>query len=187
MRQNDAALGGRRLAAFAIDYGVIAVYAGLLAGITFALHWMIGAQAVLPTTFAQKLAGQALAFCLFTLPVVLYFALSEASRRQATLGKAVMRLCLTTMNHQRVPLKRSLLRSVIKFAPWELAHTAVWHIPGQPFVSEPRVLNWAGWAVALLVAAGYVGALFVGSGRTPYDWASGTRVTGRGGPAGSWC
>jgi uncharacterized RDD family membrane protein YckC len=176
MRHNDAASGARRLAAFAIDYGIIAVYAGLVAGISFAARWMTGANAVLPTAFAQKLAGQVLAFCLFTLPVVLYFALCEASRRQATLGKAIMRLRLTTVDHQRVPLKRSLLRSAIKFAPWELAHTAVWHIPGQPFVSEPRILNWAGWALALLVAAGYVASVFVGSGQTPYDWASGTKV-----------
>ena len=120
--------------------------------------------------------SQAVVFCIFILPVALYFAFAEASRRQATLGKAIMRLRVTTMRGRRVPLRRSLLRSAIKFAPWELAHTAVWHVPGRPFVSEPSVLNWIGWALATSIAAVYVLSLCVGTRRTPYDWASGTRV-----------
>jgi len=60
--------------------------------------------------------------------------------------------------------------------PWEVAHTAIWHTPGQPFVSPPAAWNVAGYTVALGGAAWYVAALFVGSRRTPYDHVAGTRV-----------
>ena len=164
------------MAAFAVDYGVIAVYVGLLAGVSLVLRRTLGVEVELPTTVARKLTSQALVFCVFTLPVVLYFAFAEASGRQATLGKALMGLRVTTVHGRRVPLRRSLLRSAIKFAPWELAHTAVWHVPGRPFVSEPSVLNWIGWVLAMSIAAVYVLSLCVGTRRAPYDWVSGTRV-----------
>jgi uncharacterized RDD family membrane protein YckC len=176
MHEIDVAPGWRRLAAFAIDYGVIAVYAGLLAGVSLVVRRMLGVEAELPTTVAQKLAGQASAFCAFTLPIVLYFAFAESSRWRATLGKTVMSLRVTTLGDQPVSLKRSLLRSAIKFAPWELAHTAVWHVPDRPFVSEPSILNWIGWLLAMSIAVFYVLSLFVGARRTPYDWVSGTEV-----------
>jgi uncharacterized RDD family membrane protein YckC len=111
-----------------------------------------------------------------TLPVVLYLALSEASQAQATLGKRVLSLRVTATDSRRPTLARSLVRSALKFAPWELAHAAIWHTPGQPFVSPPAPRNVAGHLIALGLAAWYAASLFVGDGRTPYDRVAGTLV-----------
>ena len=87
-----------------------------------------------------------------------------------------MNLRVTTVAGGRLSAGRSALRSASKFAPWELAHTALWQIPGQPFVSEPTALNMAGFLVAIGFVAWYVVSLFVGSRRTPYDRVAGTQV-----------
>jgi len=170
------ARGTRRVAAFAIDYAVIAAYIGLLTGLGVAARAALHQHLALPRTDAEKLQGHAAAFLTLTLPVALYFALSEAAPAQATLGKRALGLRVTTTEGGRVPLGHSLVRSAVKLAPWEVAHTAIWHTPGQPFVSSPAAWNVAGYTVALGGAAWYVAALFVGSRRTPYDHVAGTRV-----------
>src|SRR5207248_6666114 len=73
------ALGARRVAAFLVDYLVIAAYIGLLAGLSVAISTALHRRLGLPRTDAEELQGHAVAFLTLTLPVVLYFALSEAS------------------------------------------------------------------------------------------------------------
>jgi len=173
---STGARGTQRVAAFAIDDTVIAAYIGLLTGAGFASRALLHQQRGLPRTDTEKIHDHAVAFLTLTLPVALYVALSEASRAQATFGKRAQRLRVTTTDGQRVPLGRSLVRAAVKFAPWELAHTALWQTPGQPFVSPPGVWNVAGHALALGGAAWYAAALFVGDRRTPYDHIAGTTV-----------
>lgn len=176
MRARAPASGTRRVAAFAIDYAVIAAYIGFLTGLNIAVRAALHQRLALPRTNAAKIEGHAVAFLTLTVPVALYFALSEASRSRATMGKRALGLRVTRMDGGRVPLGRSLLRSAVKFAPWEVAHTAIWHTPGQPFVSPPATRNVVGYALALCGAAWYAGALFVGARRTPYDRIAGTLV-----------
>ncbi len=175
-KQAAQARGTQRIAAFAIDYAVIAAYIGLLTGAGFATRALLHQHLGLPHTNTEKIQGHAAAFLTLTVPVALYFALSEASRIQATLGKRALGLRVTTMDGNRVPLGRSLARSAIKFAPWEIAHTAIWHTPGQPFVSPPAAGNIAGYTLALGGAAWYAASLFIGDQRTPYDHIAGTTV-----------
>lgn len=175
-----AATGARRVAAFALDYAVIAAYIGLLTGLGFAVRAALHQHLALPRTDAEKLQGHAVAFLTLTLPVALYFALSEASRSQATLGKRALGLRVMTTDGARVPVGRSLLRSSVKFAPWEIAHTAIWHTPGQPFVSPPAAGNIAGYALALAGASWYAASLFIGDRRTPYDRVAGAMVVAGG-------
>ena len=100
----------------------------------------------------------------------------EASKGQATLGKRWMRLRVENMDGRRISRRTSLLRSMIKFAPWEIAHTGVWHVTGQPFLSPPSTLSICAWAASTLLGFWWVACLFVGNGRTPYDWIAGTQV-----------
>lgn len=57
-----------------------------------------------------------------------------------------------------------------------MAHTAVWHTPGQPFVSPPGAWNMVGYGLSLAGAGWYLAALFIGDRRTPYDRAAGSSV-----------
>jgi uncharacterized RDD family membrane protein YckC len=166
------------VAAAAVDYGLVGVYIGLLT-LARASARAAGLLPEQPSTQSGRWAAQLVAMGLLTAPVTLWLAGWEAAPRGATPGKRLLRLRVTTADGDFVALGRSLLRSVLKVAlPWELAHTAVWRLlvwPGDP---EDRVS-----LVLLLLANGiavvYLAALFVGSGRTPYDRIAGTVVRDR--------
>ncbi len=173
-QQRNLAL--RRLLAFLVDYGVMVLFVAVLSAVGFAIRSQLGVTSSAPT-FQQKLLAQALVFATVILPIMLYFAVSESSRWQATIGKRVLRLQVTDDHGGRPPLLRTLLRAVVKFAPWELAHTGVWHVPGTPFVSEPAAFSYGIWATAMLLALWWFASIWLGDGRTPYDRIAGTVVT----------
>jgi hypothetical protein len=72
----------------------------------------------------------------------------------------------------RIGHLRSLARNLLKLGlPWTLAHLAVLAL-----VTVPAPDAAAGALIAIVVPASYLVSLFVGSGRTPYDWLTGTVV-----------
>jgi uncharacterized RDD family membrane protein YckC len=106
--------------------------------------------------------------------VIAYFAFLDRGR--GSVGKRLFRLRVFNLDGGRPGLGQSFGRSLLKFAPWELAHTATWYVPGRPFIDPPALLNLAGWGIALSLALVWAGAVFLGSGRTPYDRITRTRV-----------
>ncbi|WP_241654756.1 RDD family protein [Sporolactobacillus shoreae] len=113
-----------RICAFLLDYLVIAVYGVLVLGTlsvafrSFFRPLFTGSPAI------AELTG----FALITLPVSLYFLLCERSDWQGTWGKKKMSLRVVDGSGRRIGLSRSILRTAIKFLPWEMAHFAVWHM-----------------------------------------------------------
>jgi uncharacterized RDD family membrane protein YckC len=167
MQAYGAAPGWRRLLAFGLDYLVIAAYIATLTAASFAVRQFLQLSIGSPTTLRERLLGHAIAF----------FSLMEASVHQATVGKRALGLRVVTTQGGRVPVGRALLRSALKFAPWELAHTALWHTPGVfTATAAPTPINWVGYGLSVVGAGWYIVSLFVGSRRTPYDRAAGTRV-----------
>jgi uncharacterized RDD family membrane protein YckC len=170
--------GWRRVAAAAVDYGLVGVYIGLLvlAGVSARAAGLVPDQL---TTQPARWAAQLASIGLLTVPVTFWLAWSEAAPRGATPGKRVLSLQVIAANGDSVALGRSLLRSVLKVAlPWELAHTAVWRLlvwPGDPEDRASLVLLLLANGIAVV----YLVALFVGSGRTPYDRIAGTVVRDR--------
>lgn len=159
----------KRVAAYVIDYGVIAVWIALL---FFAANsgWL-GIQVEGRLDSAARWAIQGQAFLMLTLPVYLYFTLSESFGRKATLGKRALGLRVDgSPSH-------TAFRNVLKFLPWELAHTGIWHGMAVPFVTEPNRFGMSLFALSLVIASLYVLSLFIGDGRTPYDRLSGTSVS----------
>ena len=140
--------------------------------IFFVVFVVTGGRLEIPgiaTPGARQLLGAAT----LTIPVLLYFALCEASQRQGTIGKQATRLRVTGRNHERIGIGRSLVRSALKFTPWEIAHTAMHRIPMSGDIAWPV---WTGLVVSMLLALLYLGALFTGQGRPLYDLIAGTRV-----------
>lgn len=75
-----------------------------------------------------------------SLPVWLYFALCEQSAAQATVGKRFMKLRVAdAMSRRRISFPRSLLRTIVKLLPWEIAHLSnnlpepLWYMPEPEF------------------------------------------------------
>jgi uncharacterized RDD family membrane protein YckC len=177
-------VGLRRLTAFGIDYLLILVWIALITAVGFLARSRFGVISGEHATTGDKLVGHAVSFVALTLPVVLYFAVAESASRHATLGKRVLGIRVERADGEPVSRRRCLVRSVVKFLPWELAHTVIWHSPGLPFVSAPEPWGVVGYAVALLGAGTYLATVVLGDGRTPYDHVAGTAV--RTAPPRSW-
>lgn len=114
-----------------------------------------------------------------TLPVWLYFALTEGSAWQASVGKKVRGLQVSQVDTgERLTWGQSLWRSGIKFLPWELAHTFVWRIG-----VWPDGVTYAGTSVALLLMVLFIAPLFFSPARqTVWDRVAGTAVTSQSKP-----
>lgn len=73
----------KRLKAFTIDYFIILIYIGLLLGATL----LISRIFQLKLDSVNPVIGELIAFATLTLPVILYFMLSENSKYAGTIGK----------------------------------------------------------------------------------------------------
>lgn len=165
--------GWSRLTAFGVDYLLILLYMGLLAASSFIVAPTL---ARLDTPWRAQLLG----FVALTLPVTLYFAVSEGVAG-ATIGKRVFGLVVTDLSGAPLSLEQSIIRSAVKFVPWELGHTAVhrlvfWTTEGEPLPSWQVGFLGIFYALSLLLAAWFTFSLFSGERRTLYDRIAGSCV-----------
>jgi uncharacterized RDD family membrane protein YckC len=166
-----------RLLAFAVDYLFIALYLLLLVGVG-ALIRLTPLGADFGALFANPASAELTSFMLLVLPVLLYFALTESSRWQATIGKRAVGLRVTTMDGGQISLPRALLRNALKLIPWELAHACLWRIPGWPLnPQEPPIWVTLGLILVWVVVAVYAISLAISkTGQTLYDHLASVRV-----------
>lgn len=146
-----------RTAAAFVDVVAVLAYGVLLFAATLALAGGIPGA-------TDPVRGQLVGLGTMTLPVVLGFAVLEAGSRGATPGKRALGLRLVDVEGGPVPLRRCVLRSALRFAPWELGH----------FVAHQAYAgNEAMWLIAPAVLATAVPVLWLGllvhRGVTPYD------------------
>ena len=162
-----------RSSAFGLDYIDIAAYLAVL--VASGVVASQAAPSAVGLLFGGPLSGQASGFLLITLPVALYFAISEASGRRSTWGKRRMGLLVTDLSGGRISLARSFGRTTAKFIPWELAHLCIWQISFAPDQSSPLyVIGFT--LVWIAVGANIVSLWLSPSSQTIYDRVAGTRV-----------
>ena len=162
-----------RLLAFAQDYLILGGYLLLLLWIGVTLIGFFPGFS--ERISANPLLGQLLGFLSLSLPVGLYFAFSEASPRQATWGKRRMHLQVVDTAGTRLSLPRALLRSALKFIPWELAHTCIWQLNGAGYDPTPWIV--AGFIVVwVIVEANAIAILVSKKHQALYDLVAGTLV-----------
>lgn len=158
-----------RLFAFALDWLILALWAGLIFGIIMFWHeWN-------PPSFSSPWQGQAVSFLAMTLPFILYFASCESSSHRSSIGKRIVGLEVSKRSGERLSFSSSLLRNAIKFVPWEFGHLMAHHAA---FVEESASSYWI-WGPAMVAMLGllwWLAALFF-SGETPYDRWVGAHVT----------
>jgi uncharacterized RDD family membrane protein YckC len=156
-----SSVGLRRLVALGVDWLVIVLWGGMLLAAVMALSDGRG-----PNIRSPWIA-QGIGFVSMTVPVTLYFVVSESSRWRASVGKRLLRLSVTTTLGQRMPWARSLLRNTVKFIPWECGHMvaqqAIYAGHGQP-----PVWVWGFAAVSLALPLVWVVTALLRN-RTPYD------------------
>jgi len=168
----------KRLKAFAFDYLIIFAYIVALAGVNYGIILSGGTFEKISPFFASPIIKDAVAFLTLILPVILYFTLQESSPKQATWGKRKVGLRVVNVNGEALTKAQAFARSLIKFLPWQIAHTSIYHIEGLPFAPvEPSPIVIAGFVLVYLLVGIYIAsALISKKHRTPYDWASGSCV-----------
>ena len=167
----------QRIGAFLLDYFIIAAYLVLLVIISVGLGFG-PLRRVFRAMFANPNSSEFSAFLLLVLPVILYFALFECSSWQATWGKRRMGLRVTDTHGARLSFPRSLLRSLLKFLPWELTHACLWRIPGWPLApNTPSPIITAGLVLVWVLVAAYLASMIMSKKHQAlYDWIAGTCV-----------
>ena len=167
----------QRVGAFLLDYLIIAAYLVLLVIISVGLGFG-PLRSVFRAMFADPNSSEFSAFLLLVLPIMLYFTLCECSSWQATWGKRKMGLRVIDTHGARLSFPRSLVRSLLKFAPWELAHACLWRIPGWPLApATPSPVITAGLVLVWVLVAAYLVSMLVSKKHQAlYDWIAGTLV-----------
>ncbi len=161
-----------RLRGFVWDMLVILIYVLFLLVIGVFTRLVFGRLEEIPA-FASPWVLDGLAFLVLVLPVVLYFAVQEASSG-ASWGRRKVGLRVTSVDGSPLPTWRALLRSALKFMPWQLAHTGVYHLLADPQGMLPTVAFGLVYALLFLYLAA---AVFTRDHRTPYDWIAGAVVS----------
>ncbi len=111
----------RRIIAFSIDYVLILFYAGLLFLSSLLFQYLSAKEFGDP----GPLNGQLIGFFLLTLPVFLYFFFSEKSKQKGTIGKRITNIQVEIVENKPTATQQLFVRNLIKFLPWEIAHTGV--------------------------------------------------------------
>ena len=158
-----------RILAWTIDFGVIVSYAVLLFTVT-SLIFQVKQVAQNPYF------GQLIGFLTLTLPVITYSYLTEKSQLKATIGKRILNLIVLTQENKTT--KSVLLRNVLKFLPWELAHTGVhWIVYYESIDIETPI-----WVLIILIVPQimvilYFGSIILSQGESSiYDRISSTKL-----------
>ena len=162
----------QRVAASALDYIILLSY--LLGIVLFSRlsNTLFGANQWL---FADRIRAQVAGYLLVTLPVTLYFAICESSRRQATWGKQLMKLKVADFKGKRIRFWRAFGRTLVKFIPWELSHTLIWEI----YFSPQSEVDWVTYGfvlVYLLLGLNIVSFMVTKPHQTVYDLVTNTYV-----------
>ena len=76
----------------------------------------------------NPVTGEIIGFATLTLPVILYFTLSENGKYLGTIGKRKIGLQIVNKSLTKASIKQLLLRNCLKFLPWELAHFFIYRL-----------------------------------------------------------
>ena len=114
----------KRIKAFLIDYLFIAIYILLLFVVTLLISKIFSTDLNNVNLIVAELTG----FITLTLPVILYFVLTENSKYAGSLGKRKFKLQVVSITSNKASISRLIVRNCIKFLPWELAHFFIFRL-----------------------------------------------------------
>ena len=159
----------RRLVAAFIDCTIILAYAVFLY-----LSVLLVPQ--IRVWLSHSAAAHAKSFLLVTLPAAAYLCLAEASSSGATFGKRLMGICVVSAAGGRLGIFRSMLRTAVRFIPWELAHSALWRVRFGAEFSPHSIPFWLIVAAYALILANIASQLFDQRHRAIYDFIADSQV-----------
>ena len=167
LTDNESAGLTARLRAAGLDLLLIVAPCAALAGV---LGLMLRAAGI---DLATPVARDSLAFATLVFPVMATTAYQEASPRQATVGKRRTGLLVVDDSGARLTFRRALGRSVVKFLPWQLGHTAVFHLADGSTAPGFLVLSIGS---QLIVVISILAVALDTAHRAIHDWITHSRV-----------
>lgn len=111
-----------RFSALFFEYLTILCYMVILFGVSMLIYFVI-----LNGIPNFNELGMNLLSLTLIIPVVLYSIIMESSKKHATLGKMKIKLMVASTKSNKVKLWQVVIRNIIKFLPWQLAHMAIFH------------------------------------------------------------
>lgn len=129
----------RRIIAYLLD--CLLVFAILVVALQLVIfvplrHIFIGSD----NWFMSGWNTEAYTLLTISLPIWLYFILSEVSRWQATIGKRFLKLqTVDVTTKSKISLGQAVVRTIFKLLPWEIAHftnnipTPMWYVSNPTF------------------------------------------------------
>ena len=162
----------KRFLAFMIDYLIIISYVLLLFLITTNIYKYFNVD----TASITPITGQIIAFISLTIPVFLYSYFLESSKHQATIGKRIMNIFVT--NNWSDRNGSILLRNILKFLPWEVAHLGIhWVIYYSDLGIDPPIWVMIVLIIPQIVIVVYLISIFLHKGTSSlYDKLANTSV-----------
>ncbi|TSB46534.1 RDD family protein [Alkalicoccobacillus porphyridii] len=160
-----------RLKAFILDYILIFLYLVLLAIINVFLF------PSLQNLFSGSLIiAQLTGFLMVTLPVSIYFIVSDSKIVGQSFGKKKIGIRVVGPNGKPASVLRSTCRIILKFLPWELSHFLVYRLAYIGDGAVPVAYYLIGGLIYLLMFI-YIGtAIFTKKKQSLYDQLTKTFV-----------
>ena len=165
----------QRTVAFLFDYLLIFVYL-LLVLLLIGLPMLRFTPTFNERLGTNRVLGQLFGFIFATLPIGLYFVIGDASQAQGTWGKRKRGLQVTDGAGQPIGWQKSLLRTMLKLTPWEVAHTGIHQTGFSGAAPSTFALTCIGLSYAL-IGANLVSAWLSPTKQALYDRIAGTYVT----------
>ena len=167
----------KRLKAFAFDYLIISGYIILLGITTFVISKVSLSFGYLLRWPENPILADLMAFVTLILPVALYFTFSESSPKRATWGKQKVGIQVVKANGEKITHIQALIRSSVKFLPWQIAHTSIFQIKEVIPGGEVEPFDITGFVLVYVLVGIYIAAVFISKKRrTPYDCVAGSYV-----------
>lgn len=160
-----------RFKAFLFDYIFIFIYLLLL---FLASAFIFPALQRLFT--GSLLVSQLVSFIVVTVPVSLYFIISDSTMVGQSFGKKKVGIKVVTKNGASLSLLQSAYRTVLKFLPWEMGHYVAYRfvlLGDDPIPSQLYVINGI---IYSFILAYLITALVTKNKQTLYDLIAKTFV-----------
>ncbi len=128
------------------------------------------------TWFHSSINMQLYVLTTISIPVWIYFGCFDSNKSNGTFGKRIFKLNVKDNQNQKIGFSKSLLRTILKLLPWEIAHIGVIFPKPMYYENEPmiRILSYVG----IFLFAIYVISIWTDSRkRTIYDKVLGTIVS----------
>ncbi|KAB8135743.1 RDD family protein [Gracilibacillus oryzae] len=153
-----------RLKAFMIDYILIFLY--LIVIFIFSVFLFPSVQQLFT---GSLVTAQFYGFLLVTFPVSLYFIISDSNIGKQSFGKRKAGIRVVKKNGESLSVVHAIIRTIIKFLPWELSHFLVYRLMYLGDAEVPIAYYLVGVLIYALLFAYILTAVFLKKKQSLYD------------------